>query len=75
MCQNTTMWVHGAWIKIYYVLCSKHIAPQAMCYDPPLVRDKLLGEPAFVKLLYGMQGKNDVFSPDCMLFHPDTVRC
>ena len=23
MCQNTTMWVYGAWIKTYYVLCSK----------------------------------------------------
>ena len=23
MCQNTTMSVYGAWIKTYYVLCSK----------------------------------------------------
>ena len=23
-----------------------------MCYDPPLVRDKPLGAPAFVKLIY-----------------------
>ena len=23
MSQNTTMWVYGAWIKTYFVLCSK----------------------------------------------------
>ena len=30
----------------------KYIAPLAMCYNPPLVRDKPLGAPAFVKLVY-----------------------
>ena len=23
VCQNTTVWVYGAWIKKYYILCSK----------------------------------------------------
>ena len=23
MCQNITMWVYGAWIKTYYILCPK----------------------------------------------------
>ena len=32
------------------------MAPLAMCYDPPLVRDKPLGAPAFVKLLYYTDG-------------------
>ena len=30
MGQNATMRVHGAWIKTYYALCSKHIVPLAM---------------------------------------------
>ena len=36
-------------IKIYV---QKHIAPLAMCYNPPLVCDKPLGAPASVKLVY-----------------------
>ena len=47
MCQNTTMQVNGAWIKRCCVLCSKpynsYIAQ---------IRDKPLGLPAFVKLVY-----------------------
>ena len=50
MYQNTTMRVHGAGIKIYYVLSWNYIAPVAMCYNPPPVRDKTLGTP--VKLVY-----------------------
>ena len=37
MCQNTTMRVYGARIKIYCVLCSKHIAVRGVF---PMVRDK-----------------------------------
>ena len=34
----------------FYV--QKHIAPLAKCYNPPLVRDKPLGVPAIVNLIY-----------------------
>ena len=66
MCQNTTIRVYGAWIKIYYVLCSKHMPALAMCYNPPLVRDKPPGAPAFVKIIYDpgqviLQGGRNVF--------------
>ena len=54
MCQNTAMRVYGTWIKTYYVLCSKHKAPLAMCYNPPLVRDMPLGALAYVKVVYQM---------------------
>ena len=30
----------------------QHIVPLTMCYKPLLVRDKLLGVPAFVKSVY-----------------------
>ena len=56
MCQNTTMRVymeHGSKYITFYV--QKHIAPLAMCYNPPRVRDKPLGAPAFVKLVYSRQ--------------------
>ena len=52
MCQNTTMRVYGAWIKYIMLYVQKHITPLVMCYNPPLVRDKPLGVPAFVKLIY-----------------------
>ena len=53
MCQNTTIRVYGAWVKIYYVLCPKtYIAASAKYHNPPLVRDKPLGMPASVKLVY-----------------------
>ena len=53
MYQNATIQVYGTWIKTYYILCSKaYIATLTMCYNPPLVRDKLLGAPTFVKLVY-----------------------
>ena len=35
---------------MFYV--KKHITPQAMCSNPLLVLDKLLGVPAFVRLAY-----------------------
>ena len=46
------MRVYGAWIKRYRVLCSKRIVPRAVCYKFPLVHNKLLGAPAFVRLIY-----------------------
>ena len=52
MCQNTTMRVYGPWIKTYCVLCSKHVVAMSMCYNPALVRDKLLWTPASVKRVY-----------------------
>ena len=41
---------HGFKCITFYV--QKHVAPLAMCYKPMLVHDKLLGAPAFVKLIY-----------------------
>ena len=32
MCQNTTLRVYGAWNKIYYVLCSKHLLQCVMIH-------------------------------------------
>ena len=53
MCQNTTMGVYGARIKMYYVICPKTYSTSfGNCYNPQLVRDKPLGVPAFVKLVY-----------------------
>ena len=43
------MRVYGAWIKIYNVLCPKHIAALEKCHNPLLVRDKPLGAPVSVK--------------------------
>ena len=43
--------VYGA-SRLKHVTFYVHIASLAMCYSPPLVRDKLLGAPAFVKLVY-----------------------
>ena len=41
---------HGLKYIMFYI--QKHIAPLAMCYNPPLVRDKPLGAPTLVKLSY-----------------------
>ena len=41
---------HGSKHITFYV--QKHIAALAMCYNPALVRDKQLGAPASVKLVY-----------------------
>ena len=46
------MRVYEALIKWYWVYAQNHIARRAVCYDFPLVRDKLIGAPAFVKLVY-----------------------
>ena len=40
MCQNTTMRVYGAWIKLLMFYVQKHIAALAMCHNPTLVRNK-----------------------------------
>ena len=36
ICQNVTVWMCGAWIRIYYVLCSKSIAHLVACSGPPI---------------------------------------
>ena len=50
ICRNATMRVYEAWLRIFFVLCIKtHLAA---CSGPPLVRDRPLGAPAFLKLAY-----------------------
>ena len=51
ICQNTTTQVYGAWIDIYYVLCSKTYSTSGNLLQSPLVRDKSLGAPTFVRLV------------------------
>ena len=53
MCQNTLVRVYRAWINITFYV-QKQTASMAMCYDLPLVQDKPLGAPAFVKLFFGL---------------------
>ena len=48
MCLNTTMRVYGAWIKTYYVLSKTY----TMCHNQALVRDKPLGAPVSVRMIY-----------------------
>ena len=40
------------WLKYITSYVRKHIASLAMCYNPPLVRDTVLGAPEFVELVY-----------------------
>ena len=47
--QNITMRVYGAWIRIYYDLCS-NTAPLAIGLYHLQVRDEPLGVPAFTRL-------------------------
>ena len=41
---------HGLKDIAFYV--KKHLAPRAVCYDFPLVRDKTLWPPAYVRVVY-----------------------
>ena len=41
---------HGLKDIAFYV--QKHTAPRAVCYNYPLVRDKPLGTPAYVRVVY-----------------------
>ena len=52
ICQNTTMRVYGAWIRIYYILCLETYSTLRRLFYPPVVRDKPLEAPPFVKLAY-----------------------
>ena len=54
LCQNTTMRVYGAWIRIHHIYVQKHIAPLAICSN--LVHDKPLEVPIFVKRAYSPRG-------------------
>ena len=51
--QSTTMWVYGAWIRLYYVLCLKTYSktPLGALFWTPLVHNRLLGVPVFVRLV------------------------
>ena len=44
----------GRGLRIAFYV-QKHIAALAMCHNPPLVRDKPLGAPASVKLVFSEQ--------------------
>ena len=52
MCQNTTIGdlEHGLKFITFYV--QKHTAALRMCHNQPLVRDKPLGAPESVKVVY-----------------------
>ena len=52
MGQNTTKLLYGPSIKTYFVYVQKHIVTMGMSYNPELVRDKPLGAPTSVKLVY-----------------------
>ena len=52
MCQNATMQVYGHGLKLNTFYVRKHIAGLAICHNQVLVRDKPLGVPASVKLVY-----------------------
>ena len=51
-CQNVTVRVCGAWIRIYYVYVQKYIAHLMAYSGTLLVCDGPLGVPSFVKLAY-----------------------
>ena len=65
MCQNTTMWVNGAWIKYITLYVQKHITPCTVVITSLLVRDKPLEAPASVKrsLLEHSTDKKQVIPP------------
>ena len=69
MCQNTTMWIYGAWIKNITFYVQKHTAVLALCYNPALVRDKLLGVPASVELVYYLSLPEIPASVFCTVFY------
>ena len=48
----TTMLVYGAWTKLIMFYVQKYVTVLEMCHNQPLVRDKPLGAPASVKLVY-----------------------
>ena len=65
ICQNATMWVYGAWTRIYRVLCSNYMATLVISCNSTLVWNKPLGAPAFVwpaywftSLSHGKYGSN-----------------
>ena len=52
ICQNATVCVeHGLEYFLFYV--QKHLAHLTANSGPPMIRDGLLGAPAFLKLTYG----------------------
>ena len=57
------MRVYGIWIKRNAFYVQKHIAKRTVSYNFLLVRDKPLGAPAFVKIVYSV-----FLSPHCCTF-------
>ena len=49
------------WLNFITFYVQKHITALAMCYNPTLVHDKLLGAPAFVKLIYWMAHQHLIY--------------
>ena len=53
ICQNATVRLCGAWIKIYCAWCSKTYSRFGrLFWTPPLIPNGQLGAPAFVKFAY-----------------------
>ena len=52
ICQNTTMWVYGAWIRMYYVLCSKTYSTSRNLFKLIASSRQPLGVLTFVRLAY-----------------------
>ena len=52
ICQNTTIPVLYAWIKYIAFYVQKPVATRVVCYNFPLLHEKLLGPPTFVELVY-----------------------
>ena len=77
MCPNTTMWVYGAQIKWYRVLCSKHIAARSsLVITSCWFTTSRLRVPASVRRVYwfstgdrvGLTGTaGDLCPPACLL--------
>ena len=52
LCQNDTLLVCGAWIRIFFVLCSMAYSTHGGLFWTLLVRDGSLGAPTFMKFAY-----------------------
>ena len=52
ICQSNTMRVYGAWIRTYFVLCSKTCGTFGGLYWFPAGSRQAAGAPAFVRLAY-----------------------
>ena len=55
---DMSMRLYGAWVKYIMFYVQKRMTPSPVCSGSPLVRDKLLGAPTFVRLVYYMTFAN-----------------